>query len=131
MTDDTLFSYNQQSWIKKKTMPIKGSDHWIVQTSERSARFLTLFSFVLLGLYLLGNFQDFADDNLRYLLKAIEFCCLIGALISIYSLLYYVIHSISKKTVFLGKMVIATISAAYNTGIYLALKFLAAWLQST
>ena len=110
-------------------MPIKGSDHWIVQTSERSARFLTLFSLVLLGLYLLGNFQDFAADNLRYLLKALEFCCLIGALISIYALVYYIFHSVSRKTAYLGKIIVSTLSALYNAGIYLALKFLAAWLQ--
>ena len=130
MTLNPIFRYNQKSRVEQKAMPIKGSDHWIVQTSERSARFLTLFSLVLLGLFLLGNFQDFAADNLRYLLRALEFCCLIGALISIYILVYYIIHSIIKKTAFLGKIVVVVISAIYNAGIYLAIKFLGAWLQT-
>ena len=112
-------------------METKRPDHWIAQLTQRSARFLTLMSLILLGLYLLGNFQDFATDNLEYLLKALEFCCLIGAIVSIYSLIYYIIQSFTKKAAYLGKILITSFAVIYNTGIYLAIKFLAAWLQRT
>ena len=106
------------------------SDHWIISLIERCIGFLFLFSIILLGLYLLGNFQDFLDRNQQLLLKSIEYCCLLGGIISLYFLIYRFFSPVMKISLKPGIIIINLLILAYNTGIYLALKLLTVWLQS-
>jgi len=110
-------------------MVSESTDHWILWLTERTGRLLTLFSFILLGLYLLGNFQDFLEQNQRYLLRGLEYCCLVGGLAGLYSAVYHVGRIIARRKPALGRLLVSLLMVVYDFGIYASLKLLTAWLR--
>jgi hypothetical protein len=107
----------------------ESSEHWILWLTERVGRLLTLFSLILLGLYLLGNFQDFLEQTQRALLRGLEYCCLVGGLAGLYSVVYHVGLLIARRRPALGRLLVSLLMVVYDFGIYGSLKLLAVWLR--
>ena len=105
------------------------SEHWITWLTERVSRFLTLFSFVPLGIYLIGNFQEFLSENQEYLLHTLEYSCLLGAVTAFYTLLFYLSRIFLHKKFPIAKFLVSLFMVTYDVGIYLAIKLVTAWFH--
>ena len=72
-------------------MARSGHDHWMAALLEKSLVFLFQFSLIVLGLYVLGNFQKFLDLSQNILLQSLIVSSLLGGILSLYSMLYQIV----------------------------------------
>jgi len=84
-------------------------------------------SLLLLGLYMLGNFQDFLDTSQLFLLKSLEFSLLIEVVLSLFYIIFILFYAVSTGKLRLLRLILAFLSLSFCFVLLLALKFLSAW----
>jgi len=86
-----------------------------------------MVSLLFLGLYLLGNFQDFLDTSQLFLLKSLEISLLIELVLSLFYIIFILFYAVSSGKLALLKLILAFLSLLFCFALVLALKFLSAW----
>ena len=104
-------------------------DSWILALVEKSIRFLLIFSFLLIGLYLLGNFQLFLDDSQKIIMKTLEFTTLTGAILTFYHLTILILVGFNFKKFNLHRVIQYIVILMLNSTLLIILKFFSAWFK--
>ena len=105
------------------------SRNWLVFLIEKALRFLFLFSLFLLVLYLLGSFQNFLDRTEWILLRSLTANTLIGGVLAVYTLLYYIGAAVATRRFPLGRLVLSLVLLGFNTGVLVLIKFFTVWFR--
>ena len=99
----------------------------VFRVMGRSLVFFFVVSLLLLGLYLLGNFQDFLDTSQLFLLKSLEISLLIEVVLSLFYIIFILFSTVSTGKLDLLRLILAFFSLSFCFALLLALKFLSAW----
>jgi len=99
----------------------------VFRVTGRSLIFFLVVSLLLLGLYMLGNFQDFLDTSQLFLLKSLEFSLLIEVVLSLFYIIFILFYAVSTGKLRLLRLILAFLSLSFCFVLLLALKFLSAW----
>ena len=99
----------------------------VFRVMGRSLVFFFVVSLLLLGLYLLGNFQGFLDTSQLFLLESLEFFLLIEVVLSLFYIIFILYYAVSTGKMRLLRLILAFLSLSFCFALLLALKFLSAW----
>jgi magnesium-transporting ATPase (P-type) len=103
---------------------------WLPSVVGRMCIFLFFFSFLVLSLFLLGNFQNFLDSTLIVLLRMFEISSLLYVVAALYYGVLRIVPAVRKtvpwKTI---PVVLSLVGAAFLFALYLFFGFLLAWLK--
>jgi len=99
----------------------------VFRVMGRSLVFFFTVSLLLLGTYLLGNFQDFLDTSQLFLLKSLEISLLIEVVLSLFYIIFILFRTIKTGKLGLLRLILAFLSLSFCFALILALKFLSAW----
>ncbi|MQY76083.1 MAG: hypothetical protein GH155_00440 [Spirochaeta sp.] len=86
--------------------------------------FFFVVSLLLLGIYLLGNFQDFLDTSQLFLLKILEFFLLIEVVLSLFYIIFILFYAVNTGKLALLRLLLAFFSLSFCFVLLLVLKFL-------
>ncbi len=110
-------------------MARSGHDHWMAALLEKSLVFLFQFSLIVLGLYVLGNFQKFLDLSQNILLQSLIVSSLLGGILSLYSMLYQIVSWFMFKRVHIMKVIYCLLLLLFNSAVLVLFKFFVSWFQ--
>ncbi len=110
-------------------MTRSGHDHWMAALLEKSLVFLFQFSLIVLGLYVLGNFQKFLDLSQNILLQTLIISSLLGGIISLYWMLFQIGTWFIMKRVYIMKFIYCLLLLLFNSAVLLVFKFFVSWFQ--
>lgn len=91
---------------------------------ESLSAFFFIFSLIILGLYLLGNFQEFLDETQRFLLSALRICGLLCALTGVYYTVSLVLWMFRRGRFLLLRFLYALTATCTGITLSLAVTFL-------
>ena len=95
----------------------------------RGAVFFLLLSLLLLGTYLLGNFQEFLDGSQRLLLRGLGVALALEVVFGVLYLGSLMLQAAASGRLRLLRFLLAALALALCVVLLLALKFLGAWIQ--
>jgi len=110
-------------------MARSGHDHWMAALLEKSLVFLFQFSLIVLGLYVLGNFQNFLDLSQNILLQTLIISSLLGGILSLYLMLYQIASWFMVKRVHIMKFICSLLLLLFNSAVLVLFKFFISWFQ--
>ena len=96
----------------------------------RVYRSLFLFCALVLVLYLLGNFQEFLDDNQLMLLRVVRVCTIAGTLLGVYCLGLRAWLAIRRSPAGGWALAADIVLFAANATLLAGVQTLFAWLQA-
>lgn len=105
-------------------------DSFVLKMAARLTRSLFLFCVLVLVLYLLGNFQEFLDDNQLMLLRVVRVASLVGALLGCYCLGFRAWLAIRGAPLRGVRLATDVLLLAANVVFLAGVEMLFAWLQS-
>ena len=95
----------------------------------KGAVFFLLLSLLLLGTYLLGNFQDFLDDSQRFLLRGLELTLVLQVVFGALYLGALVLRAAVRGRFRFLRFTLAALALVLCAVLLLGLKFLSSWIQ--
>ena len=102
---------------------------WPFFLIEKGAKFFFFFSMILVGLYLLGSFQEFLDESQVMLLRGLEFTTLLGALLSLYGIIIFFYSGLRWGHFRIGKVLLYFFLFVMNGGLLILIRFFSAWFR--
>ena len=99
----------------------------VFRITGRSLIFFFVVSLLLLGLYMLGNFQDFLDTSQLFLLQSLEFSLLTEVVLSTFYIIFVLFYAVSTGKLDLLRLILTFLSLIFCFALLLVLKFLSAW----
>ena len=81
-----------------------------VRILEGACRALFFFTIFVLGLYFLGNYQEFLDSSQNLLLRVLKTVSLLTALVSLYYLLGLIIWGVHHRILMPGRTIFAFVA---------------------
>jgi hypothetical protein len=96
---------------------------------ENLYRGLFFFTLVVLGLYVLGNLQDYTDSTQIMLLDIVRGASITGVMLGLYSLSYRVFLVSTGRRGSVLPLVENALALLANTGLLLGLAALQSWLR--
>jgi hypothetical protein len=110
-------------------MQRSGHEHWMAALLEKMLIFLFQFSLIVLGLYVLGNFQKFLDRSQNILLQTLIVSTLLGGILSFYWMVYQIFTWFILRRFRIGKFFACVSLFVFNMAILIIFKFFVSWFQ--
>lgn len=101
--------------------------YWILLFLRRLSFFLFVLTFILVMLYLAGNFQDFLDSTLLNLLELIETTALTGGVATFFLLLVSLFFGLAGRSFSVGVWILQALALFTLVLLLFSVKFLLVW----
>ena len=102
---------------------------WPFFLIEKGAQFLFFFSVILVGVYLLGNFQEFLDESQVMLLRGLEQATLLGALLSLYGIVIFFYSGLRWGRFQMGKILLYVLLFIIDGSLLVLTRFFSVWFR--
>ncbi len=104
-------------------------EEFLCRLLGKGALFFFLLSLLVLGTYLLGNFQDFLDGSQLFLLRGLEVTLLLEVVCGALYLGALLLQAAARRRFRVLRFSLAALALAVGSVLLLGLKFLSAWIQ--
>ncbi|WP_455382112.1 hypothetical protein [Salinispira pacifica] len=95
-----------------------------LRTLESATAFLLLFLLFVLGLFLLGNYQEFLDSTQRFVLAVLRVVSLLCALVGLYYTVGLIVWMARRGRFMLGRTILGAAALIFGAGLSLGVNLL-------
>lgn len=109
--------------------PLAPSRLWLPIVLSRSTLMLFVLAWLVLLLYLAGNFQGFADETMYTLYRIEAWILALGALIGVFSAVTYAITLPFRRRLELDKIILSGAASVFCLTLYLGIALIREFLE--
>ena len=95
----------------------------------RISTFLFISIIILIGLFFLGNVQEFMDSTQAFLLRSLDAISPIFLIAAVCHVLLLIFESIRIKSFKVGKLLLTILGIALVSGLFIFSSFLNSWIS--
>ena len=115
--------------IVMRRRPLSFARLWLPVVLSRATLLLFVLAWLVLLLYLAGNFQGFADETMFLLYTVEAWILALGALLGVFSAATYAITLPFRRRLELDKIILSGAASAFCLALYMGVALIRAFLE--